>query len=172
MLPPGHIAGGYLTGKLGALFIPALNTPELLVLTAFFGFVPDLDFFFAFGKTKKFVITEEETNHHLYITHAPIFYIAIFILWLIIFPESELYAYTFILGTLSHLLIDTFASDGTLWLYPFSKKLYGIKLDQPIRIKNENFWQHWTLFVKEYFKLKSFRLELILIVLALITFYW
>ena len=168
MLPPGHIAASFLVGKIAGQFIPGLDQPQYLALTSFFGFVPDLDHFLAFAKSKKMII-DEKINHHRFITHAPIFYVFLFILWFIFFPEFKLVAYTFLLGTFSHLLIDTFASDGTVWLYPFSKKLYGKNPDKPFVVKEERFFQHWIEFVKKYIKLYAFKAEIIIIVIAIIT---
>lgn len=169
MLPPGHAAGGYLAAKAVSLYAPALNNPDFLAWTALFAVAPDLDLFYGFYRDRKFVVTSEKTNHHLCITHAPIFYLTIFLLWIIFLPQYSLYAYAFIIGTLSHLIIDTFASDGTAWLYPLSKKLYGPKMDKSIRIKDEDFLKHWTSFVKEYSKLYAFKAEVILIIIALTT---
>src|SRR3989338_11058321 len=108
MLPPGHIAGGYTAGKLAAWLFPQLNTPEFLVLAAFFGFFPDLDFFLAFAKSKRMII-DSRFNHHKFATHAPVLYFLIFGICYLIFPDYRYIAVAFIIGTWSHLLIDTFA---------------------------------------------------------------
>ncbi|MBI4363220.1 MAG: metal-dependent hydrolase [Candidatus Doudnabacteria bacterium] len=116
MLPPGHIAGGYLTGKIASQFIPALNTPELLALTAFAGFLPDLDFFLVFIKAKKFVNTDESINHRTFLTHAPLLYLLLFVVCYLIFPEYRVLEFAFVIGTWSHIFIYTFSSDGIQWL--------------------------------------------------------
>lgn len=166
MLPPGHIAGGYLAGKLASLAIPELNQPDYLAFSAFFGFFPDLDFFIAFAKSKKMTI-DDSVNHHKFVTHAPFLYLVLFSIFYLLFPEHRLYAWAFIIGTWSHLLIDTFFSDGTAWLYPFSGRLFGKNSDQPIRVAETDFWKHWTQFIKEYFKLYAFKAEVALIIIAL-----
>src|SRR3989338_3782405 len=119
MLPPGHIAAGFLATKIASGFVPELNQPQYLALGAFFGFIPDLDFFLAFFKLKKF-ISSEKLNHRRFATHAPLLYLLLFILsYYLIFPQHPLTALAFILGTWSHFLIDTFAAEGIGWLYPF-----------------------------------------------------
>lgn len=167
MLPPGHIAGGYLAGKLVTLAIPQFNQPEYLALSAFFGFFPDLDFFLAFAKAKKF-IQVEEIDHHDFPSHAPSVYIFAFIMWFAIFPGTRMIAIAFVVGTLSHLVIDTFASSGTMWLYPLSKKVYQIKVDEPIKLIKGKFWGHWIDFIKKYSKVNAFKLEILFIFLAII----
>src|SRR3989344_8336643 len=168
MLPLGHIAGGYLAGKLASIAFPELNQPLYLGLSALFGFIPDLDSFFAFLKGKKFTI-DESIDHHQFITHTPIFYLFIFGFWYLLFPETRLVAWTFIIGTLSHLVIDTFASDGTQWLYPFSKKLFRFSSDPQIPHPDKKFTEFWLDFIKRYIKLNSFRLEIAFIVISILT---
>lgn len=168
MLPPGHIAGGYLAGKLASVIYPELNQPEYLALSSFFGFFPDVDFFLAFFKLKK-LISSESVNHRKFITHVPFLYLLAFIIWYFLWPETRMIAVTFLIGTWSHFLIDTFAAEGIQWLYPFSKKLLGLKLDRKIVIQEQAFLAHWTEFVKEYTKRFSFKAELIIIITAITT---
>lgn len=166
MLPPGHIAAGYLAGKLASQFIPELNKPEYLALTSLFAFLPDLDFFFAFFKLKKF-ISSSDANHHDYLSHAPLLYLLAFVICYLLFPDYHLVAITFIIGTWSHFIIDSISAVGILWLYPFNKKLYGLTLDRRIEITDQRFFPHWQRFVKEYTKVFSFRLEIALIIIAI-----
>ncbi|MEJ0021138.1 MAG: metal-dependent hydrolase [Candidatus Doudnabacteria bacterium] len=168
MLPPGHIAGGYLAGKVAAIWIPQLNQPEYLALCALFGFFPDLDFFYVFYKKRKF-IADEKINHHEFVSHAPLLYLAVFLAWFALFPQTWLVATTFILGTWSHFVIDTITTDGIAWLYPFSKKRFGLSPDPEIPLVDRKFWDFWTDFVKQYSKLISFKLETAIIVIAFIT---
>jgi len=170
MLPPGHVAGGYLLARLVSLAVPALVSPLFFILTAVFAFVPDLDMFVVFAKAKKFVNQEQDTSlHRRFISHSPLVYLAIYIAWLVIFPNSALIAHAFILGTWSHFLLDSFApaKDSIRWLYPFSKKPYGLNFDEAIVVTEPNFYKHWLDFVHRYTKVFSFKLEVILILLAL-----
>ncbi|MBI2355608.1 MAG: metal-dependent hydrolase [Candidatus Doudnabacteria bacterium] len=168
MLPPGHIAGGFLAGKIASQFIPGFNEPQYLGLAAFFGFFPDLDFFLAFLKLKKF-ISSENINHRKFVTHAPLVYLLIFVIWYLLFPEQQLLAVAFLLGTWSHFIIDSFSADGVQWLYPFSKKSYGFSFDRKIEVHEQNFSRHWLQFIKDYTKVLSFKVEIILILAAIIT---
>lgn len=166
MLPPGHIAAGFLSAKIASNFIPALGEPQYLGLTAFFGFFPDLDFFLAFFKLKKF-ISSNDVNHRRFATHAPLLYLFLFTVYYLLFPDDRIFAWAFIIGTWSHFLIDSFSAEGVQWLYPFSKKLYGLPLDARISVKEQGFMAHWVEFVKVYSRVFSFKAEILLIIIAL-----
>src|ERR1700729_1980799 len=81
MLPPGHIAAGYLTAKvlLHNSHQPfSLNQQkQLLWWGMFFGFAPDLDYFYVLYRQRAFTVKDGgQVNHRKFLTHAPI-------LWLI-----------------------------------------------------------------------------------------
>jgi hypothetical protein len=171
MLPPGHIAGGYLIARITSLIVPVLNNPLFFLLTSVFAFIPDLDIFAVFTKAKKFVLIESDAGkHRRFISHAPLIYLAIYLLWLLLFPENSLIAHAFILGTWSHFILDSFAptEHGIRWLYPFSKKPYSFNLDHEFRMPEANFFKYWLSFVKGYTRVFSFKLEMVLIALAVI----
>ncbi|MBI2607649.1 MAG: metal-dependent hydrolase [Candidatus Doudnabacteria bacterium] len=168
MLPPGHVVGGYLVARLTALSSSSLANSTFFALTALFAFVPDLDRFVTFIRIKSFTSRADE-DHRLYITHAPLAYLLVFLGWIILFPESSLIAYAFILGTWSHFFLDTFSAEGVIWLYPFSKKPLSFNTDNRIVIESKPFFAHWMEFLIKYFKTFTFKLEVILIILALLT---
>lgn len=168
MLPPGHLAGGFLAAKIAGIWVPELDQPEYLVISALFGIMPDLDFFYAFYKKKKF-IADERINHHEFLSHMPLLYLAIFLGWLALFPDTWLVATTFILGTWSHFVLDTIASDGVAWLYPFSKKKFRPSKDPRMTLKDQAFVDFWLDFVKQYSKYISFRLEIGIVIIAILT---
>lgn len=167
MLPPGHIAAGFLAGKLASNFHAGIEKPEFLLLVSFFGFLPDIDFFLVFFKTRKF-ISNERINHRRFLTHAPFLYLLIFVISYLLFPNYHYLSWAFIIGTWSHFIIDTFSAEGILWLYPFSNKFYNKPLDPKIVITQTGFISHWLNFLKEYSKIFSFKAELVLILCALI----
>ena len=170
MLPPGHIAGGFLVGKIAAGIASSLNQSEFFAWSSFFGFFPDLDFFLVFFKSKRFVNSDESINHRKFLTHAPLLYLVLFIAFYLLFPAYQLYAWAFLLGTWSHFFIDTFSADGIPWLYPFSNKLYNYPLDhKKITIAETGFLKHWSQFIREYTQIFSFKAEIFLIIIALIA---
>lgn len=170
MLPPGHIAAGFLSAQAAAIFIPGLNDPKYLLLSALFGFAPDLDFFIIFAKVKKF-ISSDAVNHRKFITHAPLLYLLLFAVCYLLFPAQWLLALTFLLGTWSHFLLDSVSSSGIAWLWPFSKNLYGFGLDKKIIVINQTFFRHWIEFLQKYSRIFSFKAEMTLVLLALLILF-
>jgi len=168
MLPPGHIAGGFLAAKLASVWIPELSGVKYLCLASLFGFIPDLDFFYAFAKSHKLTI-DEGINHRRFVTHAPLVYLVVFILWFWLFPTNRLIAITFILGTWSHFILDSVQGDGIPWLYPFRNKLYSLFRIYEFDYSEPKFFKHWWSFTKQYLKFPVATLEIAIIITA-ITF--
>ena len=86
------------------------DTTALIYLTAFIsGILPDFDFFYLIALGKPAFL------HHSLITHTPIFWIALFLLVKYLYPKVlnrkiptiDLVLKAFLIGTLSHLLVDT-----------------------------------------------------------------
>jgi len=170
MLPAGHIAAGYLAGKLATVVVPSLATPKFLFLTIIFAFLPDLDRLLAFAKIGKFT-DSQDVNHRTFATHAPIFYLGIFCVWLVVFPTYQMQAWSFIIGTMSHFAIDTLGADGILWLFPFSEKMYKLTRDNKIIIDEDKFFIYWIGFFRKYVKLPSFKLEIVLVLISLLILF-
>src|SRR5689334_7113502 len=76
MLPPGHIAAGYLTTyallKVTHAQLPPQQFNLLLSLGAFFGFAPDLDTFMSFAKAKSLILQDGKHSHRKFFSHAPL----------------------------------------------------------------------------------------------------
>lgn len=167
MLPPGHIAGGYLAGKIAGHFIPALNSPGYLALTSFFAFFPDLDIFIEFAKVGRFAFSDK-ISHRNFPSHAPLLYLLVFGIWYVVFGQARLLAWTFLVGTWSHFILDTFSATGIPWLYPFSSKRFGIKTDLKLLPNSQIFLSYWIEFCQEYAKTAVFKAEVLLIIITLI----
>ncbi|MDB4940194.1 MAG: hypothetical protein JWO40_619 [Candidatus Doudnabacteria bacterium] len=182
MLPPGHIAAGYVVSKAVLSYLNYSLTSEqtttLTLLGIFIAFVPDLDFFYAFFKTKSLRIDNQKVSHRTFITHAPI-------LWLIaglltfFFAASPFYKALGLLIWLcswTHFILDS--EWGVMWAWPFNKKLYplsdsyyqrkyaGDKKDQSVNVAG--FWKYWWSVAKREYFTRNGYLEIILIVIALI----
>lgn len=174
---PGHLALGYLVTY---LLLKAVNpgfsqadTNFILILGTICGAVVDLDFFSYFIKNKTWRM-KNNVSHRDQISHAPI-------LWLIIglivfFFGSELF--TKIIGlviwvsTWSHFAFDTF-EHGVMWRYPFSKKKYNFWGDKHFNAKkNEGFFSYyWRFFFEYYPTLKTFWIELAVIVVFFLVWF-
>lgn len=170
MLPVGHVAGGFLAAKVGAIFIPELNQPYYLGLAGFFGFFPDLDYFAVFWRSRKFT-DDGSVSHRNFFSHGPLLYLLAFAIWILLFPESKLIAICFLAGTMSHFILDTVSGAGIMWLYPFSSRRFGFAVEEKIPVDEKRFFKYWTQFVSEYSKKYALKAEVAIIVLALLTFY-
>jgi membrane-bound metal-dependent hydrolase YbcI (DUF457 family) len=178
MLPPGHIAAGFLTAKVLLNFThPALSQSrqeQLLWWGMFFGFAPDLDMFLAFFKQRSLLVAgDKEVSHRKFYSHAPILWLIAGLL--IYFLSGELYVkylgLLVFLGSWSHFLLDSI-EHGIMWLWPFSTKVFALK-NREVRliIKEKNFFKHSWQFLKFYSQKLSFYLEIIVIISALIVFF-
>lgn len=175
MLPPGHIAAGFLVAKGVINYLePSLNTEQinnLLILGAFFGFMPDLDMFWSFFKMGKFIQPPSKINHRSFFTHLPLFWLITGLL-IYIFGSND-YWKTFgiilWLSTWSHFFLDSIQY-GIRWLWPISKKYYAFA-DKNITYKSSHstFFRFWFEFLKFYiFKLTpTFVLEVVILLYTL-----
>jgi hypothetical protein len=179
MLPPGHFAAGYLVAE-AVIHIAQPNlttsqTTQFLFLGGFFGFVPDLDMFYAFFKAGSFTVPGNKINHRKYFPHTPI-------LWLIaglaiyFLVESPFLKYTGLLvwlGAWSHFVLDSFKV-GIRWLYPFTSRFFALENPGEKETNNtKGFFKHWMSFIKYYATSAqpTFYLELVIIATALIVYF-
>jgi len=176
MLPPGHIAGGYLAAtallKLTHSHFTLEQIHSLLALGAFFGFAPDLDYFYAFAKIGRFTNPNHKVNHRHFFTHAPLVWLAVglSIYFIAADPFIKYIGLVVWLGSWSHFVLDSIEF-GVQWLWPFTPRLFGLKdVGQAEKIPDKEFMGFWTKFVKYYFTRVSFYLEIIVIIIGILTF--
>jgi hypothetical protein len=164
-----------------ALTHPALSAIEqqqLLWWGMFFGFAPDLDMFWVFIKTKRFVASDK-TNHRQFFSHAPVLWLlgglAVFLFGLM--QQDLFFEYLGVavwLGSWSHFVFDS-VQHGVMWLWPWGREplaLFdrGVKDDIPLQA----FLSYWVKSVKFYVTrfVISFVLELTVIFAALLVYFW
>ncbi len=155
MLPPGHASAGYLVALgIASFFHVSLYDPQaqdLLWAGFIFGAIPDLDMFAAFFKTRSLVIQNDKKSHRSYITHTPMFWIAIAGITAVIMRDLAL-SLVIIFASLSHLFLDTI-EDEVRWLWPFVKKPYRIlRRIEDLTLPKESFFSYWKHFVVWYIK--------------------
>ncbi len=180
MLPPGHVAGGYLTAyallKITKPDFDITQFHQLLYAGAFFGFAPDLDFFIAFIKVRGFTFSgHEEINHRNFLTHTPILWFAIGLL-VYYFAQTTFTASVGLLiwlGAWSHFLLDSLQY-GIMWLWPFSSYHYSFK-DREIQmphVQKKGFFIYWVSFLRFYKNKLSltYYSEIVIILIALYVF--
>ena len=178
MLPPGHIAAGYLAASAyESIFHPVLTINQnrnLLWIGALAGFIPDIDMFFAFFKVGAWRIDAKKADHRSFFTHYPALWL---LTSLIIFIVGKILSNVFVqsisivifLGTLSHFILDSLDSgNGIKWLWPFSDRLYTIK-NNSLVTHSDNFFTYWFGLIGLYFKKAKVTaiLEIILIISAI-----
>lgn len=177
MLPPGHIAGGYLVAE--TLFsvtnfsLSSQQTNVLLLLGMFFAFAPDLDFFYAFFRLNGWTLQKNTVDHRKFISHTPIVWL---IAGLSIFFAAQssfmkVFGLLVWLGAWSHFVLDTIEY-GIMWLWPFSTKVFALANQEKKFVTQEKrFVRYWTRFVWWYMHRMSFWLELGVILVAVFVFF-
>lgn len=179
MLPPGHIAAGYLVTRVVLYFGPqfaAAQHNELMLWGIFFSFAPDLDMFYTFYRTRRLTITDDDPSHREYYSHAPI-------LWLLVglgiyFLATDAFIkYVGLLlwiGSWTHFALDSI-QHGVMWGWPLSRETYALKdHNKKSGIRESGFWRFWVKFI-DFYATKmtlSFTVEISLVILAIALFLW
>jgi|GEM_PF-480458 len=182
MLPPGHIAAGFLTAtaliKITYPQVSGLELTHLLWWGIFFGFAPDLDMFYSFAKSKAFKTDPSKGSHRLYFSHAPVLWLlaGVSIFFILSDPFWKFVGLLLWLGSWSHFLLDSIQY-GIMWLWPLSHKVYSLfpvtnqaGVDSHMQAAmRKSFIGYWLIFLKEY--AKGLRISLSCeIVLVIVTF--
>ncbi len=175
MLPPGHIAAGYLTAeallKISHFNLSLPEQTKLIWWGTFFSFAPDLDTFVVFILSKSW--WKQKLNHRKLYSHIPIlWFFAGFLLFC--FSSTN---YGRCLGLLlwlcswSHFLLDSIEL-GVMWLWPFNLELWALKdRGVEIPIEGKGFLEYWINFLKFYFRSWTFYCEILIILTALIIYF-
>ncbi|HVY67780.1 MAG TPA: metal-dependent hydrolase [Patescibacteria group bacterium] len=180
MLPPGHIAAGYLTGlaflQAAHPVLSETQTMRLLWWSAFCGFAPDLDMFYYFARNRTWLVAGENKargNHRYYLSHAPALWLAA---GLLVYAASgsafgRALGLLLWLGSWSHFLLDSI-DYGIMWLWPFSKTVYSLRRRE-VLIQNfrTGFVSHTWEFLKGYARTLTFYAEAAILIAAGFTLF-
>ena len=177
MLPPGHIAAGYLTTyallKVTHQNFSPEQTTQLLWWGALFGFLPDIDSFVAFAREKAFMVKNQKNNHRKQFTHAPLLWFIFGMIVVLLAPNSY-WRYVGLLlwlASWSHFLLDSIQY-GIMWLWPFSNRIFALRdRERDFQIQDNSFFGYWSTFVKAYANTVSFYLEVLIILIALVIYF-
>lgn len=173
MLPPGHIAAGFLVAE-GVLRLtnPSLSQADVKSLVwwgMIFGFAPDLDNFLAFFKVRSFYYYQKDNSiHRQFLSHVPILWLAagLLIYWL---SGSLYWRHVGVMlwaGSWSHFILDSLEY-GVMWLWPFNRQLWALKNRGVKRqIGVPNFLGYWLTFLKLYATRLTFYVEILILVAA------
>lgn len=176
MLPPGHIAGGYLVGTLIQSvihrFFPGVETPNLPLLGVIFGTIPDFDYFYTFFKYS-FTPDSEGSNHRNYPSHVPWIWLLISVIFCYFFPERIFTWLMLWLGSWTHFMLDSLQF-GIMWAWPLSEKRFALRsfTKRPAK-SHTGFFSYWWNFLSHYPRELTFTFtsEALLIVIALFVYF-
>jgi membrane-bound metal-dependent hydrolase YbcI (DUF457 family) len=176
MLPPGHIAAGFLTSKaLLYLAHPRLSLTQqtqLLWWGMFFSFAPDLDNFVAYAKIKSFWYKKDQDNtiHRRFYSHIPIIWLVagLSVYFLSGSAYYKIFGLLIWMGSWTHFALDSIDMYGIMWLWPFNKGIWALK-NRSIekKIEGNGFISFWMNFLKYYVTTWTFYVEIVLLILAL-----
>ena len=174
MVLPGHLAGGYLaTSLLLGIAKPGLSVGQLealFLIGTLAGDLPDIDIM-RFHFEEKNRKANMVRSHREYFTHGPLFWIATCALVSLI---GYLFGSTFtiylgfilIASTLSHLILDSI-DDGVMWLWPFSKRRFGIFKSKEVLVNGpHSISYYWKFITNEYPRCWSFYGEVLATLVA------
>ncbi|MCL5666622.1 MAG: metal-dependent hydrolase [Patescibacteria group bacterium] len=181
MLPPGHMAAGYLAAEalLGrkAKSLPDKQRNKLVWWGIFLAFAPDLDTFYSFYKSSSLTVNPAVANHRIYLTHTPLLWLiaGLLIFFLAKKPFYRILGLLVWLASWSHFLLDSIEY-GVRWLWPINNKLYAIipgshsVITGGMEARSEGVLSFWLGFLRSYSHSVTFYLEILIILLALIIY--
>ena len=121
-----HFVGGACAVALTSVIMPMENMVVVGAVSAFSALLPDIDIEGSKVNNKAGIVGKGVSSvfTHRGFIHTPVLYVVLYILMSMVLPEAVCLG--FLIGTLSHLVLDTFNYKGIMWLYPLTKKHYHI----------------------------------------------
>lgn len=123
-----HFVGGICAGVAfsSVLNVDPIAVPGFVIASAIASLVPDVDIKGSKINNKIGLVGKavSATSNHRGFYHTPILYIALYFLMNIVLPNSI--ALGFLVGAMSHLVLDSFNSKGIMWLWPLTNKHFHI----------------------------------------------
>lgn len=121
-----HFVGGICAAALTSTVMPVESLAVVTAVSAVSALVPDLDIEDSkLGRRAGFVSKGiSRAFGHRGFFHTPILYIVLYFLMSMVLPTYICLG--FLIGTMSHLILDSFNYKGIMWLYPLTKRHYHI----------------------------------------------
>ena len=121
-----HFVGGICAAALTSTIMPVESLAVVTAVSAVSALVPDLDIEDSKLGRKAGLVSKgiSRAFGHRGFFHTPILYIALYFLMSMVLPMSVCLG--FLIGTMSHLILDSFNYKGIMWMYPFSRKHFHI----------------------------------------------
>jgi hypothetical protein len=176
MLPPGHIAAGYLVTE-ALLHIAKPDVPpdqlrHLLYWGMFFSFAPDLDNFVAYTKIRSWWYKPgvDSSIHRKFYSHIPLFWLVAGLM-VYFLADGTYVKYIGLLlwiGSWTHFILDSI-DGGIMWLWPFNTEVWALR-NRGIRgaIQGRGFFDYWYKMVRIYMTRWTFYTEVAITLAAII----
>ena len=121
-----HFIGGACAPIILSAVMPIENIAVVAGVSAFSALLPDIDIEGSKVHNKAGIVGKGVTSifSHRGFIHTPILYIVLYALMSMVLPQAICLG--FLIGTISHLVLDTFNYKGIMWMYPFSRKHFHI----------------------------------------------
>ena len=121
-----HFIGGVCAPIMLSAVMPIENIAVVAGVSAFSALLPDIDIEGSKVHNKAGIVGKGVTSifSHRGFIHTPILYVVLYALMSMVLPQAICLG--FLIGTISHLVLDTFNYKGIMWMYPFSRKHFHI----------------------------------------------
>lgn len=121
-----HFVGGACAPIMLGAVMPIENIAVVSVVSAFSALLPDIDIEGSKVNNKAGIVGKGVSSvfSHRGFIHTPILYVVLYALMSMVLPQ--VICLGFLIGTISHLVLDTFNYKGIMWLYPLSRKHFHI----------------------------------------------
>lgn len=121
-----HFIGGVCAPIMLSAVMPIENIAVVAGVSAFSALLPDIDIEGSKVHNKAGIVGKGVTSifSHRGFIHTPILYVVLYVLMSMVLPQAICLG--FLIGTISHLVLDTFNYKGIMWMYPFSRKHFHI----------------------------------------------
>ena len=121
-----HFIGGVCAPIMLSAVMPIENIAVVAGVSAFSALLPDIDIEGSKVHNKAGIVGKGVTSifSHRGFIHTPILYVVLYALMSMVLPQAICLG--FLIGTISHLVLDTFNYRGIMWMYPFSRKHFHI----------------------------------------------
>lgn len=121
-----HFVGGACAAVITSAVMPIENIAVVGAISAVSALLPDIDIKGSKVNNKAGIVGKgvSAVFSHRGFIHTPILYVVLYFLMSMVLPMSICQG--FLVGTLSHLVLDTFNSKGIMWLYPITRKHFHV----------------------------------------------
>lgn len=146
-----HFVGGICAPIMLSTVMPIENIAVVGAVSAFSALLPDIDIEGSKVNNKAGIVGKGVSSvfSHRGFIHTPILYVVLYALMSMVLPQAICLG--FLIGTISHLVLDTFNYKGIMWMYPITRKHFHIA-----SIKTRSFGESVFMFAMIVFAVVAF----------------